>query len=603
MHVAAMLLHHPFLSLPEDPREGFAGNSRVVLHLPCSGERYQEDTRFMSPSLTLVCAAICALFAVAFGVALLYVSSQNRRLRAELKLATESHRSKDSVITRQSELDTIKDEFISTVSHELRTPLTSIRGSLGLLSAGLMGNLDPKAQNLLRIAVTNTDRLIRLINDILDLERMQSGRAPLHVRRCSLAELAQQAVETMTSMAETAHVRLDLATPLPLDCAFDGDPDRILQVITNLLSNAIKFSPVTSTIQLSIESVPASLTLRVADQGRGIPVEKLDSIFERFGQVEASDARQKGGTGLGLAICRTIVAQHNGTIWAESNQQQGRGPGASLLVTLPRLSASPEASVLPVPASSTVLLCDDDPGIRTVVAEHLRQHGYRILEAESGEQCIALAATEPIEAILLDLYMPGLTGWETLQRLKNSRATASIPVVILSVLPPASSGSSDARAAEAAQGWVQKPFNEAHLLSELSRVLHTGEGPAHVLLVEDDQDLAAVVITGFTEANVRIDHAATRQSAIEQCLRHAPDLLILDLTLSDGDGFTLVDWLRNQPNLRSLPLVVYSGREVSDAEMSKLRLGPTQFLTKAKVQPQEVEELVLNIARRLRPQP
>ena len=537
------------------------------------------------------------------ALALFYVIRQNEKLRAELKLATESQRTKDTLITRQSELDTIKDEFISTVSHELRTPLTSIRGSLGLLSAGLMGNIDPKAQNLLRIAVTNTDRLIRLINDILDLERMQSGRAPLHVRRCSLAELTQQAVETMSSMAESAHVRLDVNTPLPSDSAFDGDPDRILQVLTNLLSNAIKFSPVASAIQLSIDASPAALTLRVTDQGRGIPIEKLDSIFDRFGQVEASDARQKGGTGLGLAICRTIIAQHNGTIWAESNQQQGRGPGASLLVTLPRLNSAPDAVVSVLPAEGTILLCDDDPGIRTVVAEHLRQHGYRILEAEGGEQCIALAAANPVEAILLDLSMPGLTGWETLQRLKHAPVTANIPVVILSVLSPAGSGSSGVKAAETAQGWIQKPFNESLLLTELSRVLHPGLGPAHILLVEDDRDLAAVVIAGFSDANVRIDHAPTRQNAIDRCLRNPPDLLILDLTLPDGDGFTLVDWLRNQPALRTLPLVVYSGREVSDSEMSKLRLGPTQFLTKAKVQPQEVEELVLNIVQRLRPAP
>ena len=544
-----------------------------------------------------------ALLFVTFVLALplWYVIRQNDRLRAELKAATESQRSKDTLITRQSELDTIKDEFISTVSHELRTPLTSIRGSLGLLSAGLMGNLDPKAQNLLRIAVTNTDRLIRLINDILDLERMQSGRAPLHVRRCSLAELAQQSVDTMTSMADNAKVQLVLTLPLPADCAFDGDPDRILQVLTNLLSNAIKFSPVATAIRLSIDASPASLTLRVADQGRGIPVDKLDSIFDRFGQVEASDARQKGGTGLGLAICRTIVDQHNGIIWAESNQQQGRGPGASLLVTLPRSIAVAEAPLPMLATGSTILLCDDDPGVRTIVAEHLRQHGYVILEAEHGEQCIALAAVNPVEAILLDLYMPGLTGWETLQRLKNSPVTASIPVVILSVLSPATSGNSGVKAAAAAQGWVQKPFNESLLLTELSRVLHTGDGPAHVLLVEDDADLAAVVIAGFSDANVRIDHASTRQHAIECCLRNPPDLLILDLTLPDGDGFTLVDWLRKQPALRTLPLVVYSGREVSDFEMSQLRLGPTQFLTKAKVQPQEVEELVLNIVQRLRP--
>ena len=471
--------------------------------------------------------------------------------------------------------------------------------------------MDSKAQNLLRIAVANTDRLIRLINDILDLERMESGRAPLQVRRCSFRDLTLQALETMTPLAETTHVKLELTMiAAPEAVFFDGDPDRILQVLTNLLSNAVKFSPSNSIVDIRIEATSDAVLLRVSDQGRGIPIDKLDSIFDRFQQVEASDARQKGGTGLGLAICRTIVSQHNGTIWAESNMQHNRGPGAALYVSLPRISRTQDptnprtVTMLSAPVHATVIVCDDDPGIRTVVGENLRQHGYSILEAEDGEHAIELAVKNKVEAILLDLYMPGLNGWETLQRLKDSPKTAGIPVVILSVLSPADTPGNDAPAnsrgiAAAAQGWVQKPFNEHLLLSELSRVLHTGDGPAYVLLVEDDADLASVVIAGFEEANVRIDHASTKQSAIEHCLIARPNLLILDLTLPDGDGFQFVDWLRKQPDLRTLPLVVYSGREISDSEMSQLRLGPTQFLTKAKVQPHEVEELVLNIVHRL----
>lgn len=561
--------------------------------------------------LLVICVCLLVLIATALAVDLFRVRNTVRLLRTELANASEEQRTKDSLLVQRSELDQIKDEFISTVSHELRTPLTAIRGALGLFSAGLMGAMDSKAQNLLRIAVANTDRLIRLINDILDLERMESGRAPLQVRRCSFRDLTLQALETMTPLAETTHVKLELTMiAAPEAVFFDGDPDRILQVLTNLLSNAVKFSPSNSIVDIRIEATSDAVLLRVSDQGRGIPIDKLDSIFDRFQQVEASDARQKGGTGLGLAICRTIVSQHNGTIWAESNMQHNRGPGAALYVSLPRISRTQDptnprtVTMLSAPVHATVIVCDDDPGIRTVVGENLRQHGYSILEAEGGEHAIELAVKHKVEAILLDLYMPGLNGWETLQRLKDSPQTAGIPVVILSVLSPADTPGKDAPAnsrsiAAAAQGWVQKPFNEHLLLSELSRVLHTGDGPAYVLLVEDDADLASVVIAGFEEANVRIDHASTKQSAIEHCLIARPNLLILDLTLPDGDGFQFVDWLRKQPDLRSLPLVVYSGREISDSEMSQLRLGPTQFLTKAKVQPHEVEELVLNIVHRL----
>ena len=566
---------------------------------------------------------VCIGLAVALLVVWWRANRAIRRLRAALDAATEAQRNKDSLLVQRSELDQIKDEFISTVSHELRTPLTSIRGALGLLSAGLMGNVDAKAQNLLRIAVTNTDRLIRLINDILDIERMESGRATLHVRRVSLRDLVAQAIETMTAMADAAGVELVLAAaPLGEAPALDGDADRILQVVTNLLSNAIKFSPPKTTVRVHIEADSDWLTLRVSDEGRGIPADKLESIFDRFQQVEASDARQKGGTGLGLAICKTIVQQHNGSIWAESNVQQKRGPGASLIVAFPRAARqqteiapaqnqnqlqtqlenqTQSKTTRPVPSRGNIIVCDDDSSIRSVVGGILERHGYQALEADSGEKAIALATSNSVHAILLDLAMPGISGWETLQRLKDSPDTAAIPVIVLSALSPSAGKSRDQTRQLIPQGWVQKPLTEDALLAELTRALDTGHVSSHVLLVEDDADLAAVIMAGFEEAQVRVDHANTRQSAMDQCRLEKPALIILDLTLPDGDGFSLVEWLRKQPDLLSLPLVVYSGRDLADSEMTKLRLGPTDFLTKAKVQPSEVEELVLNIVQHLRP--
>jgi signal transduction histidine kinase/CheY-like chemotaxis protein len=524
-----------------------------------------------------------------------------RELSEQLTQAREQQHQHTLQLSQRSELDTLKDEFISTVSHELRTPLTSIRGALGLLSSGIIGDVDAKALNLLRIAVTNTDRLIRLINDILDLERMESGRAPLQIRRCSLRDLCQQAIETMTPLADanTVHLALEPFTvaqaAYPEALFFDGDADRILQVLTNLLSNAIKFSPPASTVRIHTEATSDSILLKIVDEGRGIPSDKLDSIFDRFQQVEPSDARQKGGTGLGLAICRSIVQQHSGSIWAQRNLVAG----TTLYVMLPRTTRATDmavSAVLPPRGEGAIMICDDDAGIRTVVAEHLHRQGYTVIEAASGEQALVLAAEQHVEAILLDLYMPGLSGWETLQRLRNNPVTANIPVVVLSVL----SSTLRPQLTGDAQGWVQKPFNENLLFAELGRVLHQGEGPAYVLLVEDDEDLASVLIASFQDAAVHVDHASTRQMAIRQCITRPPDLLILDLTLPDGDGFSLVEWLRQQPTLRSLPLVVYSGREISETEMAKLRLGPTEFLTKAKVQPQEVEELVLSMVHRMR---
>ena len=265
--------------------------------------------------LLIVCLCLIGILALRLA------SGSRRQQRAIEELSSALKHSRDYVelqrdkLALRSDLDTLKDEFISTVSHELRTPLTSIRGALGLLSAGLLGNVDPKAQNLLRIASSNTERLIRLINDILDLERMESGRAPLSLRRCSIFDLAREAVDSMTGMADAAEVRLELASRTGRDAIyFDADSDRILQVLTNLLSNAIKFSPPDSVVLMEIDAHAESLLVKVVDHGRGIPADKLEKIFDRFQQVEASDASKRGGTGLGLAICRSIVQQHGGTV-------------------------------------------------------------------------------------------------------------------------------------------------------------------------------------------------------------------------------------------------------------------------------------------------
>jgi signal transduction histidine kinase len=269
-----------------------------------------------------------------------------QNLAKELELARERQREDERELTQRSALDSLKDEFVSTVSHELRTPLTSIRGALGLLSSGVLGTVDAKAQNLLRIALTNTDRLVRLINDILDLERMDSGRSVLQIRRCSLPELIHQATETMSAMADAAEIRLTVAANASLvlpSVFFDGDSDRILQVLTNLLSNAIKFSPGGSTVTIEVETPPEALIFRICDQGRGIPEDQLETIFERFKQVEYSDSRHRGGTGLGLAICRSIVQQHGGTIWAQRNTLQG----VSICVRLPRMQRTYDAAVAP----------------------------------------------------------------------------------------------------------------------------------------------------------------------------------------------------------------------------------------------------------------
>ncbi len=235
-------------------------------------------------------------------------------------------------VTEREALERMKDEFISVVSHELRTPLTSIRGSLGLLDTGILNNNPEQMSRMIKIAATDTERLVRLVNDILDLERLKSGKITLLPEQCDVATLIRRSLEVMQASAQEAEVTLEMT---PCTIQVWGDPDRIIQTFTNLLSNAIKFSPPGGTVQLIAEPSTSSHALfQVKDQGRGIPEDKLETIFGRFQQVDASDMRMKGGTGLGLAICQTIVAQHGGHIWAESTL----GEGSTFKFTLPTSS-------------------------------------------------------------------------------------------------------------------------------------------------------------------------------------------------------------------------------------------------------------------------
>jgi PAS domain S-box-containing protein len=231
-------------------------------------------------------------------------------------------------VTERLMIDRMKDEFVSTVSHELRTPLTSIRGALGLLGSGLIGNVDPRAQRMLDIAISNTDRLVRLINDILDLERIDSGHVELNRAVVESGSLMTEAIEGIQGFADREGVKV------VYDVEHEklwGDHDRLIQALTNLLSNAVKFSEAGKKVRLSGSRSGSMFTFVVEDQGRGIPASHLESIFERFKQVDASDSRNKGGTGLGLAICRSIVTAHGGKIWAESTE----GKGTTFSFTVP----------------------------------------------------------------------------------------------------------------------------------------------------------------------------------------------------------------------------------------------------------------------------
>jgi len=239
-------------------------------------------------------------------------------------------------VSEHRRLDRMKDEFISTVSHELRTPLTSLRASLGLISSGTLDRRPEKQRQMVEMAIGNCDRLIRLVNDILDFEKMESGRQPLNRVAVEAIDLLRRAADVAHSMATAVHIGFQVKSGTALAYA---DPERIMQVLNELVSNAIKFSPPETVIRLRTQpAAEGEVCFVVEDEGRGIAPEKLDHIFDRFQQGDASDSRALGGTGLGLALCRSIVEQHGGRIWAES----APGKGSRFLFTLPAAEKAPE---------------------------------------------------------------------------------------------------------------------------------------------------------------------------------------------------------------------------------------------------------------------
>jgi PAS domain S-box-containing protein len=515
-------------------------------------------------------------------------------------------------ISHRREVERLKDEFVSLVSHELRTPLTSIRGSLGLVANGVLQSKPEKAQRMVEIAVNNTDRLIRLINDILDIERIESGKVQMTKQICDVASLVTQSADVMRNMAEKSDITLHVTT---VPAQIWADPDRIIQTLTNLLSNAIKFSEPKSTVWLSCEipqfpipnsqfpiphsplPIPHSplltpqILLKIKDQGRGIPADKLESIFERFQQVDASDSRSKGGTGLGLPICRSIVQHHDGEIWVESTLNEG----ATFYVALPLLPEKEVEAPVNKFNAPLILVCDDDPGVQTVLQGMLQQQGYRVICVASGQEALQEAQRQQPNVIFLNLMMPEMNGWETLAALKQESRTQDIPVIILSGLMP------DAREIPNQQisNWIVKPPDEKLMFQALERVLSGQNQEVKVLVVEDDLDLAQVLIAMFERYGVKTYHATTGRQAIEMSQRLIPHLLVLDLALPEVSGYAVVDWLRQHNHLRQVPLVVYCAQDLSEGDRQRLNLGETLFLTKGRVTPEEFEERVIDLLRRM----
>ena len=329
-------------------------------------------------------------------------------------------------VVRLKELERLKRDFVSTVSHELRTPLTSMRGALGLILGGKVGELPAKARDLLQIAMTNTERLIRLINDILDVEKMDAGETALRREPLRLRQIVEMTLAGLESFAREHGVTMTI-TSGSTDADVVGDPDRLTQVFTNLVSNAVKFSPKDTTVEVALVPVPDGISVRVRDRGPGIPDEFAPRIFGRFQQAGAADQRRPGGTGLGLNIARALVEQHGGAIGFEP----GEGGGTVFWVSLPATAVrTPDAASSADPRRA-VLIIEDDPSMRDVLTA-LIDPIARPLAVASGEAGFELLETETVAAIILDLELPGMDGFTFSKRLRQDPRLRRLPVLLFS---------------------------------------------------------------------------------------------------------------------------------------------------------------------------
>jgi signal transduction histidine kinase/CheY-like chemotaxis protein len=451
-------------------------------------------------------------------------------------------------VTHEVEVERAKSEFVSVVSHELRTPMTSVKTSLSLLLNGAGGPLEAATRELIEIAHRNAERLIRLVNDLLDLSRLEAGRMDLHIERVALGEAITSSVDAVRGFADEREVAIALVPP-PEPIAVQGMRDRVEQVAVNLLANAIKFSRSGGQVRVRWWRDEDGAVVEVADQGPGIPADKLGVIFEPFRQLDSSTTREHGGAGLGLAISQDIVRALGGRLWVESEM----GTGSRFFM---RLGLAPEQAlaVEPGPAppaaarSTRVLVAHSDSDWRRLATVRAESDGWGVVTAETGAAALACLEREAVDAVVLALELSDVHGLELLQQIYEHPKFFDIPVVIATEVESPVLTKDGTVVATTPQGAL-----------DCVRRLLAAPPRAMVLLVEDDPILRMVLARLLRRAGYACLAVSKAQQALEFTRTRTPRAIITDYRMPEMNGVTLLRELRKTPALTGVPAVMLTG--------------------------------------------
>lgn len=474
-----------------------------------------------------------------------------------------------SDITRRKEVERLKDALVSTVSHELRTPLSSLIGFTELMLSREYAR--EKRREFLTIIHTESKRLAHLVNDLLDVQRMESGRCSYAMRLVDLRPLLDSLPELFAGQHAGARVQVErVQTPLFVM----ADLERLRQALVNLVSNALKFSAASEPVRVCARAAHGEVCVSVVDRGAGIPPEALPKLFHKFFRVENRETRGIAGTGLGLSIVKEIVAAHGGRVWAESALGRGSSFHIALAETSPPRSARVRSAG---PELADVVVVEDDAAYSQLLIEQLRSDGLSVCCVRSGEEALERVWSSIPRLVLLDVQLAGfLDGWDVLVALKSDPRLEHVPVLLLT----ASDAANPRGLALAGCELAPKPLDPERLLGAIRAQRGTLEG-ARVLVIDDDENFRKHVREVLAaRQGIEVLEAFDGDDALRVLAHSRPDLVLLDLLMPRVDGFEVLRRMRSDRNSLQLPVLVTTAKQLSARERAFLQRSMATLVRK-----------------------